>query len=62
MAQGLQYYRARLRTETEQKPATWRCEMKANLLIVLAGVVYAYFAMNILVTNSVMLAAVINTL
>jgi hypothetical protein len=36
--------------------------MKANLLIVLAGVVYAFFAMNILVTNSVMLATVINTL
>jgi hypothetical protein len=36
--------------------------MKANLLIVLAGVVYAFFAMNILVTQSTYLAAVINTL
>lgn len=36
--------------------------MKTNLLIALTGVVYAFFAMNILVTNSVMLNTVINTL
>jgi hypothetical protein len=36
--------------------------MKTNLLIALTGVVYAFFAMNILVTNSTMLATVINSL
>jgi hypothetical protein len=36
--------------------------MKTNLLIALTGAVYAFFAMNILVTNSVMLATVINNL
>jgi hypothetical protein len=36
--------------------------MKTNLILVLTGVVYAAFAMNILVTNSTLLTTVINTL
>jgi hypothetical protein len=36
--------------------------MRANLMIVLAGVVYAVYAMNIMVANSTLLANVINTL
>jgi hypothetical protein len=36
--------------------------MKANLMVVLTGVVYAFFAVNVLVTNSTVLTTVINNL
>jgi hypothetical protein len=36
--------------------------MKTNLLIVLAGVVYAFYAVNILVAESTYIATVINSL
>jgi len=48
-------------TERNIKKPT-RCMMKANLMLVLTGVVYAFFAMNVLVTNNAALTTVINNL